>query len=102
MAQPVAAVYVTLVPALVLPHGQVAGVIDESPVNSLGFFGDIKSCHYYHHHKMLENILILYFVLEQTLFSALDSQPMLILLLMTDPPSSSLKKLRKEGEEFPC
>ena len=100
MAYSAAAIYIILVPALFLPHGEVARMIDVT-VKFLEFLWRNKRFfHYYYHHRILENILTLCFMLEQTLFSTLDSQPMFILPHAADLPSPSLKELRKEGESF--
>lgn len=101
MAHSAAAVYITLVPALFLPHGEVARMIDARPMKfSELFWKNTRCCHYYSHHKMLENVFTLCFLLGQALFSALGSQPMLILPRAADLPSSSLKELKEKGEEL--
>lgn len=102
MAHSAAAIYIILVPALFLPHGEVARMIDARPMKFFDLlWRNIRCCHYCHYYEMLENVFVLCFMLGQTLFSALDSQPMLILPRAADLPSSSLKELKKKGEEFP-
>lgn len=101
MAHSAAAIYIILVPALFLPPGEVARMIDARPMEfSELFWRNTRCCHYHHRHKMLENVFTLCFSLGQALFSALGSQPMLILPRAADLPSSSLKELKEKGEEF--
>lgn len=95
MAYSAAAVYIILVPALILPHGEVARMIDTRPMKFFELLWRNKRfCHYYHHHRILENVFTPCFMLGQTLFSTLDSQSPLILPQAADLPSSSLKELR--------
>lgn len=101
MAYCAAAIYIILVPALFLPHGEVARMIDVRPMKFLDFLWRNKRFfHYYCDHRILENVFTLCFMLGQTLVSTLDSQPMFILSHAADLPSSSLKELRKEGGAF--
>lgn len=90
-----AAVYIILVPALILPHEEVARMIDTRPMKFFELLWRNKRfCHYYHRHRILENIFTVCSMLGQTRFSALDSQPLLILPQAADLPSFSLKELR--------
>lgn len=103
MAHLAAAISIILVPALFLPHGEVARMIDARPMEfSELLWRNTKCFHCYYHHKVLENVFILCFMLGQILFPALESQPMLILPHGADLPSSFLKEFKgKKKEEFP-
>lgn len=102
MAHSAAAIYIILVPALFLPHGEVARMMDARPMKFFELrWRTTRCCPYYRHHKMLENVFTLCFMLGQTQFSALDSQTVLILLHTANLPTSSPKELKRKGEAFP-
>lgn len=60
MADSAAAIYIILVPALILPHEEVARMIDTRPMKFFELLWKNKRfCHYCHHHKILENVFTL-------------------------------------------
>lgn len=101
MAHSAAAIYIILVPALFLPPGEGARMIDARPMKfSELVWRNTRCCHYHRHHKMLETVFTRCFLLGQALFSALGSPPMFILPHAADLPSSFLKEIKEKEEEF--
>lgn len=96
-----AAAEVVLAPALFLPRGEVAGMVDAGPVKFSGCLGRATRCCHYCRHKMLENAFTLGSVLDQAPFSVLSAQPVLLLPCAADLPSSPLEELREGGEFSP-